>query len=64
MFPKGKHVVDRCFRLLFFRQAISILGTGLICRLRFNFSIFANYNVLTSHDYTAHAGSGGLQYLR
>ena len=41
----------------------AILGTGLTFQLRSNFSIFANYDVLTSQNYTAHAGSGGLQYL-
>ena len=41
----------------------AILGTGLIYQLRSNFSVFANYDVLTSQNYTAHAGSGGLQFV-
>jgi fibronectin-binding autotransporter adhesin len=40
----------------------AILGLGLNCRLRTNLLVFANYDALTSVDYTAHAGSGGLQW--
>ena len=40
----------------------AILGTGVTCRLRSNLSVSANYDVVTSSNYTAHAGSGGLQY--
>ena len=31
-------------------------------RLRTNLSVFGNYDALTSGNYTAHAGSGGLQF--
>jgi outer membrane autotransporter protein len=40
----------------------AILGTGLTCCLRQNLSVYANYDVVTSENYTAHAGSGGMQY--
>jgi uncharacterized protein with beta-barrel porin domain len=41
----------------------AILGTSLTLQIRSNFSVFAGYDVVTSQNYTAHAGSGGLQYL-
>ena len=40
----------------------AILGTGLTCHISKAFSVFANYDVVVSQDYTAHVGSGGLQY--
>ena len=40
----------------------AIVGAGLMYRLRTNLSVFGNYDALTSGNYTAHAGSGGLQF--
>jgi uncharacterized protein with beta-barrel porin domain len=42
---------------------VAVLGTGLTCRLCSGFSLYAGYDALVSQNYTAHAGSGGLQYL-
>lgn len=40
-----------------------ILGLGLSSRLCTGLTIFAGYDVLVSENYTAHAGSGGVQYV-
>jgi fibronectin-binding autotransporter adhesin len=41
----------------------AIIGTGLKCDLFEHSSIYANYDVLFSKDYVAHAGMGGFQYV-
>lgn len=40
-----------------------ILGLGLSSRLCTGLTIFASYDALVSENYTAHAGSGGVQYV-
>jgi outer membrane autotransporter protein len=40
----------------------AIIGTGLNYALSHNCSIYANYDLLLSKDYAAHAGVGGFQY--
>ena len=41
---------------------VAILGTGLNCCLSDHTQLFANYDILTSNNYTAHAGTGGLVF--
>jgi uncharacterized protein with beta-barrel porin domain len=40
----------------------AIMGLGATYHLTTAFAVFANYDVAASQNYTAHVGSGGLQY--
>lgn len=40
----------------------AIFGTGLNYALSDSCSLYANYDLLFSKSYTAHAGLGGFQY--
>ena len=41
----------------------AVLGTGVTLGLAQGVKLYANYDVLTSTNYTAHAGSGGLEVV-
>jgi outer membrane autotransporter protein len=41
----------------------AIIGTGLNYAMSDHFSVYANYDLLFSQDYTAHTGLGGFQYI-